>query len=80
MIMDYTTQNVNIYKQIIHSVPYKIKDVVFYPGSTRKFVTCGIQHMCFWRQSGRNLEYHVGELQIPRVSLCLLDGDCLDIH
>jgi hypothetical protein len=42
MIIDYTTQNINIYRSLLHTLPYKIKDVVFYPGSTRKFVTCGI--------------------------------------
>jgi len=66
MIIDYTTQNVNIFRSIIHSLPYKIKDVAFHPGSTRKFVTCGIQHMCFWHQSGKNLESQLGELVIPK--------------
>lgn len=36
------------------------------PNSTMNFVTCGIQHMCFWRLSGANLEYSYGELTIPK--------------
>jgi len=68
MIIDYVAQNVVIFKQILQSVPYKIKDVAFYPGSTRQFVTCGIQHMCFWKRSGRNLEHQIGELSINKVS------------
>ena len=29
-------------------------------------MTCGIQHMCFWKLSGASLEYQVGELTIPK--------------
>jgi hypothetical protein len=42
MIIEWTTQNVIMYRQILHSLPFKIKDVSFFPGSTRRFVTCGI--------------------------------------
>ena len=66
MMLDWTTEKILIVRQLLHSLPYKIKDIDFYPGSTRKFVTCGIQHMCFWSVSGANLEYQVGELTIPR--------------
>jgi len=69
MMIDWTTQTVILYRQILHSLPFKIKDIAFYPNSTRKFVTCGIQHMCFWTQSGRNLENITGGLTMPRVSL-----------
>ena len=51
---------------MLHSLVYKIKDADFLPGSTRKFVTAGIQHMCFWTLNGTSLEYHVGELTIVK--------------
>lgn len=51
---------------MLHSVPFKIKDLDFHPNSTKNFVTCGIQHMCFWKLSGTNLEYQVGELTVPK--------------
>ena len=66
IMLDWTTQKVYLVRQLLHSLAYKIKDIDFYPGSTRNFVTCGIQHMCFWRLSGSNLEYQVGELTIPK--------------
>ena len=66
MMLNWTTQKILVVRQLLHSLPYKIKDIDFYPGSTRNFVTAGIQHMCFWRLSGTNLEYQVGELTIPR--------------
>ena len=50
----------------MHSLPYKIKDVSFIPGYTRRFVTCGIQHMNFWQFKGQSLEFTVGELTIPK--------------
>jgi hypothetical protein len=51
---------------MLQSLPFKIKDIDFYPGSTRRFVTCGVQHMNFWRLNGKNLENQVGELSIPK--------------
>jgi hypothetical protein len=66
MLIDTLTKNILINRQILHSVPYKIKDVVFKPQSTRNFVTCGIQHMCFWKQTGKNLEYQVGQIAVPK--------------
>ena len=29
-------------------------------------MTCGIQHLSFWRLNGRSLEYQIGELSIPK--------------
>jgi len=51
---------------MLHSLTSKIRDIEFLPNSTRGFVTCGIQHLCFWRVSGSNLEYQIGELTIPK--------------
>lgn len=51
---------------MLHSLPFKIRDLEFCPNSTRTFVTSGIQHLCFWRLSGSNLEYQIGELTIPK--------------
>lgn len=66
VLLDYTTQNVICQKLFLHSLPYKIKDVQFIPGYTRRFVTCGIQHMCFWKFNGQSLEFTIGELTIPK--------------
>ena len=51
-------------RQMLHSLPFKIKDIEFQPGSSRNFVTCGIQHMSFWHLSGNNLQNHCGELTV----------------
>ena len=66
ILMEYTTQTVICQKNFLHSLPYKIKDIGFIPGYTRRFVTCGIQHMNFWKFNGQNLEFTVGELTIPK--------------
>lgn len=57
-MVDWTKGNkVMFTRQFLHSLVYKIRDIEFMPNSTMNFVTCGIQHMCFWRLSGANLEY-----------------------
>ncbi len=49
----------------IHSVPYKIRDVDFFPGeSFLRFVTCGIQHLSFWSRSGHFMEQEAAELTL----------------
>ncbi len=48
MLLDFTTQSILIYRQIMHSLPFKIKDLDFFPQRTRTFVTCGAKHLCFW--------------------------------
>ncbi len=52
LLIEYTTITIICQKLFIHSLPYKIKDVAFVPGYTRRFVTCGIQHMNFWKFNG----------------------------
>lgn len=42
ILMEYTTTTIICQKLFVHSLPYKIKDVEFVPGYTRRFVTCGI--------------------------------------
>jgi len=64
--MNWKTQKLLCVHILLHSLPFKIKDIDFFPGSTRRFVTCGIQHMKFWKFSGSNLTYQVGELTIPK--------------
>ena len=66
MLLDWRLQRILSVRQMLHSLVFKIKDVDFLPGSTRKFVTAGIQHMCFWTLNGTSLEYHVGELTIVK--------------
>ena len=52
LLIEYTTNTIICQKLLIHSLPHKIKDVAFVPGYTRRFVTCGIQHMNFWKFNG----------------------------
>ena len=66
IMLDWTTQKIIFVRQFLHSLPFRIKDIEFIPGSVRKFVTTGIQHICFWQLSGKNLQYQVGELTIPK--------------
>ena len=66
ILLEYTTETIICQKLFLHSLPFKVKDVAFLPGYTRRFVTCGIQHMCFWKFNGQSLEFTVGELTIPK--------------
>ena len=66
MLLDWRLQRILSVRQMLHSLVFKIKDADFLPGSTRKFVTAGVQHMCFWTLNGTSLEYHVGELTIVK--------------
>lgn len=65
VLYDWTTQTLICQKLLLHSLPYKIKDLCFLPGYTRRFVSCGVQHLTFWKFNGQSLEYTVGELTIP---------------
>ena len=57
-MVDWTKNNKVLFtRQMLHSLSSKIRDLDFCPNSTRTFVTAGIQHLCFWRLSGANLEY-----------------------
>ena len=57
-MVDWTKDNKVLFtRQFLHSLTYKIRDIEFMPMSTQKFVTCGIQHLCFWQLSGSNLVY-----------------------
>lgn len=69
ILLEIDTQTIIVTKLFLHSLPYKIKDVAFIPGYTRRLVTCGIQHMCFWKFNGQSLEHTVGELTIPKAFL-----------
>lgn len=67
LFLDSHNREVLCHKQLMHSLPYKIKDVCFEPGLTRKFVTCGLQHINFWSFNSYNMENTVGELTIPKM-------------
>jgi hypothetical protein len=57
-MVDWTKGNKVLFtRQFLHSLTFRIRDIEFMPDSTRTFVTAGIQHLCFWRLSGSNLEY-----------------------
>lgn len=52
MLLEINTNTILVQKLFLHSLPYKIKDIAFVPGYTRRLVSCGIQHMAFWRMGG----------------------------
>lgn len=45
MLIDTDTPQVLGLANFIYTIPFKIKDLEFYPNSIFRFVTCGIQHM-----------------------------------
>jgi len=51
----------------LNSVPFKIKDLEFFPNSIYKFVTCGIKHMAVWSYIGTTLTYYSLEIENPKV-------------
>lgn len=50
----------------LYSIPYKIKDLEFYPNSIFMFVTCGIQHMSTWHYAGGSLTFQAMEIENPK--------------
>ena len=52
---------------LIYSVPFKIRDICFKPGSVYQFVSCGIQHMAKWTYNGNTLQYSTMAIMNPRV-------------
>ena len=66
-MIDWTKNNTVIFtRQFCSSLPFRIKDIDFINESSTSFVTAGIQHLCFWKLNGDNLEYQVGELTIKK--------------
>ena len=51
---------------LIHSSPYKIRDLQFYPESTSKLITAGIQHLSMWKTDGKYMESHCFDLTMTR--------------
>ena len=45
------------YTTLIHTLPFKIKDMDFLSGQTYQFYSCGIQHLSKWNLHGNSLEY-----------------------
>ena len=56
-IIDNTLNKLISYTTLIHTLPFKIKDMDFVTGQTDQFYTCGIQHLSLWNLHGSNLEY-----------------------
>jgi hypothetical protein len=50
----------------IYTIPFKIKDLEFYPNSISRFVTCGIQHMSTWHYCGGALTFRAMEIENPK--------------
>ncbi|EGR31153.1 hypothetical protein IMG5_116830 [Ichthyophthirius multifiliis] len=48
-----------------YSIPFKIKDVQFFPNCIYKFITCGIQHLVVWSLKGGVLSYASLEIENP---------------
>ena len=57
LLVNYKRKQIVAMRQILNSLAFKIKDIDFYPNSTQRFVTSGVQHLNFWRLNGRNLQY-----------------------
>lgn len=75
MMVDWTKPNQIIFtRQMLHSLPFKIRDLDFQPGSTRNFVTCGIQHLSFWKVTGENLDYQIGVLTSEKATTSIGQG------
>ena len=56
-IIDNDLNKLISYTTLIHTLPFKIKDMDFVSGQTDQFYTCGIQHLSLWDLHGNNLEY-----------------------
>jgi len=49
----------------LHSLAFKIRDIEFYPGETyTDFVTCGIQHLSFWKKHAKFISQEAADLTI----------------
>ncbi len=48
-----------------YTIPFKIKDVQFFPNCIYKFITCGIQHLAVWSLKGGVLSYANLEIENP---------------
>lgn len=42
---------------LLYSIPFKIKDVIFKYNSKTEFITCGIQHMTLWSYRAETLNF-----------------------
>jgi hypothetical protein len=66
ILLDTLSGTTIAYKQLLGSAAYKIKSACFEPKSTRKFVTCGVQHLTFWTMTGRHIEAAVGPIMLNK--------------
>lgn len=64
-LLDSSNSSVIGTTNLMHSIPFKIKDLDFFPNSIYKFVTCGVQHMALWQLNGNVLSYQHFELKNP---------------
>lgn len=56
---------------LLNTLPFKIKDISFFPNSIHQFVTCGFQHMSIWKYSGSVLSFSACPLENPKEALTL---------
>lgn len=66
VLLDSLTETILAFKQLLGSAAYKIKAVCFEPRSTRKFITCGVQHLTFWTLTGRHIESAIGPIMVEK--------------
>ena len=56
-VIDNNLNKLISFTTLIHTLPFKIKDMDFVSGQTDQFYTCGIQHLSLWNLHGNSLEY-----------------------
>ncbi len=69
LLADIKQQEVVAMTTLIHSLPYKIRDIEFYPDSTCRLITAGIQHLTYWKVLGKYMEGRCAEFIIPKIKL-----------
>ena len=66
MLIDTDGPSILGVANFIYTVPFKIKDLDFYPNSVSRFVTCGIQHISYWHFAGGTLTSRALEIENPK--------------
>eukprot|EP01022_Parablepharisma_sp_SALTPOND_P016773 TRINITY_DN2537_c0_g1_i1.p1 TRINITY_DN2537_c0_g1~~TRINITY_DN2537_c0_g1_i1.p1 ORF type:complete len:1738 (+),score=108.49 TRINITY_DN2537_c0_g1_i1:2814-8027(+) len=66
LLADIKQQEVLAMTTLIHALPYKVREIEFYPESTTRLVTAGIQHLTFWKTNGKYMEPRCAEFMIAK--------------
>eukprot|EP00826_Nyctotherus_ovalis_P050814 TRINITY_DN6280_c0_g1_i1.p1 TRINITY_DN6280_c0_g1~~TRINITY_DN6280_c0_g1_i1.p1 ORF type:complete len:168 (+),score=20.72 TRINITY_DN6280_c0_g1_i1:68-505(+) len=65
-VIDIQEQSIVAFTTLLHTLAYKIRDVEFYPESTSRLVTAGIQHLSLWKIGGKYMKAHCFDLTMTR--------------